>query len=92
MNGPTITSATRDGNKIIVTGTGFFDVPPTNPLSVHVFGPDENEVEVTSDPASNGEQLIRILTTPPAKPKDCYRVVVTVGAFPPAEGRACPKP
>lgn len=90
MNGPTITSATREGNKIIVKGTGFFDAPE-NPRSVQIFGPDENEVETTPE-STSGEQLIRILTVPPADPKDCYRVVVTVGAFPPAEGRACPKP
>jgi len=91
INAPTITSARREGNKIIVKGTGFYDVPPTNPLTVEVFGPDEKEVEAKPDTTS-GEQLIRILTVAPAKPKDCYRVVVTVGAFPPAEGRACPKP
>jgi hypothetical protein len=74
---PVITSATQEGNKLTVKGSGFFNLPlvvklhPRDPLTGEAI-----EVKPTSV-SSTGDQLV--LTIPDdAKPAGCWDVLVEV--------------
>jgi hypothetical protein len=78
---PAITSATQEGNKLTVKGSGFFNLPlvvklyPRFPLTGEAI-----EVKPTSV-SSTGDQLV--LTIPDdAKPAGCWDVLVEVNKLP----------
>jgi hypothetical protein len=72
-----------EGNKLTVSGSGFYDVPPTYPLVVELHPPTGGDVvEVTPTSVSgDGKQIV--LTIPAdAQPAGCWTVVVKLGALP----------
>jgi hypothetical protein len=87
MIAPTIERVKREGNKLTVTGTGFFNVPPTSPLVVKLLGPSDKEEEVKPDAVTSKE--LKLTIPGEVKPKDCWKVLVSVGSFPAIPKSSC---
>ncbi|HWT03180.1 MAG TPA: hypothetical protein VN256_23210 [Pyrinomonadaceae bacterium] len=79
---PKITEVVRDGNKLTVTGTGFYDIDPTYPLGAELISPAGVRVKVPRDSIKvNGNQLEFDIPTE-AQTEGCWKVVVRIGALP----------
>ena len=79
MTAPAITEVKRTGNKLTVTGSGFYDVLPTFPLVVKIQGPSGPAEEVKPDSATSKE--LKLTIPGEVKPTDCWKVFVSVGVF-----------
>ncbi|HEY0379769.1 MAG TPA: hypothetical protein VGC87_22810 [Pyrinomonadaceae bacterium] len=80
---PKITGVTRDGTRLTVTGTGFYDIQPTYPLGAELRSPTgDTVVKIPRDSIQvNGNQLVFDIP-PEAQTAGCWKVVVRIGALP----------
>ena len=80
VNSPRVTDLKQDGSKLTVTGTGFFDMPPTFPLIVKLRAPNGAEIEVKPSEVKSTE--FKVTVPDDAAPPGCWAVLVSLGTNP----------